>query len=135
MEELDYKLAFARLLQRLGKDLRLLPQPMIAKEVIGKDNTERYPQYVLRIAEEWVTDSVVLAEIDRLDRLPIEREVVIQNLYQIATGLSVPYTDRVRAFSEIGKIMGWSVPKKDDGMEFHDKMKELAEMVIGSKDG
>jgi hypothetical protein len=135
MEESDYKLAFAKLLQRLNKDLRSLPQPLIAKEVIGKDNTEKYPQYTLRIAEEWIYDPLVLAEVDRLDREPIEREVVIRNLYQIATGITVPYTDRVRAFSEIGKIMGWSLVKKDDGTEFSDRMKELAEMVIGPVNG
>ena len=132
MEELDYKLVFAKLLQRLSKDLRSLPQPIIAKEVVGKDDAEKYPRQVLRIAEEWVFDPIVLAEVDRLDRMPIEREVVIQNLYHIATGISVPYTDRVRAFAEIGKIMGWSLNKKDDGSEFHDKMKELSEMVLGS---
>ena len=135
MEERDYKLAFAKLLQRLSKDLRSLPQPMIAKEVVGKENTERYPQYVLRIAEEWVHDAEVLAEVDRLDRVPIEKEVVIQNLYQIATGFTVPYTDRVKAFAEIGKIMGWSLTKKDDGSDFSDRMKELSEMVIGPGNG
>jgi hypothetical protein len=135
MEERDYKLAFAKLLQRLSKDLRSLPQPLIAKEIVGKEQTELYPQYVLRIAEEWIHDEVVLAEVDRLDRLPIEREVVIQNLYQIATGLTVPYVDRVRAFSEIGKIMGWGLVKKDDGTEFTDRMKELSEMVLGSPNG
>jgi hypothetical protein len=132
MEESDYKLAFAKRLQRLSKDLRSLPQPLIAKEVVGKENTEKYPQYVLRIAEAWINDEFVLAEVDRLDRLPIEREVVIQNLYQIATGLSVPYTDRVRAFSEIGKIMGWSIAKKDDGSDFSDRMKELRDAVLGA---
>jgi hypothetical protein len=132
MEEREYKLAFAKLLQRLSKDLRLNPQPLIAKEVVGKEQTELYPQYVLRIAEEWITDELVLAEVDRLDRLPIEREVVIQNLYQIATGLTVPYTDRVKAFAEIGKIMGWSVAKKDDGSEFSDRMKELRDAVLGN---
>jgi|SRR5208283_1000232 len=135
MEERDYKLAFAKLLQRLSKDLRSFPQPLIAKEVIGKDDTEKYPQYVLRIAEEWIRDEIVLTEVDRLDRLPIEKEVVIQNLYQIATGLTVPYVDRVRAFSEIGKIMGWSLVKRDDGTDFTDRMKELAEMVIGPRNG
>jgi hypothetical protein len=135
MEERDYKLAFARLLQRLSKELRLIPQPLIAKEVVGKEQTEKYPQFVLKIAEEWITDEVVLAEVDRLDRLPVEREVVVRNLYHIATGLTVPYADRVRAFAEIGKIMGWSLPKKDDGAEFADRMKELSEMVLGSGDG
>jgi len=135
MEESDYKLAFAKLLQRLSKDLRSLPQPLIAKEVVGKENTEKYPQYVLRIAEEWIHDEIVLAEVDRLDREPLEQQVVVRDLYQIATGLSVPYADRVRAFAEIGKIMGWSLVKKDDGMEFSDRMKELSEMVIGPPNG
>lgn len=128
---MDYKLAFAKLLQRLSKDLRSLPQAMIAKEVVGKEDTERYPQYVLRIAEEWVHDADVLAEVDRLDRTPLEKELVIRDLYQIATGLTVPYTDRVRAFAEIGKIMGWSLAKKDDSGEFTDRMKELRDAVLG----
>lgn len=132
MEEQDYKLAFAKLLQRLGKDLRCIPQPLIAKEVFGKENTEKYPQYVLRVAEEWINDEIVLAEVDRLDRLPVEKEVVVRNLYHIATGITVPYADRVKAFAEIGKIMGWSIAQKDNGNEFTDRMKELSQMVLGS---
>ena len=136
MEERDYKLAFAQKLQRLSKDLRSLPQPLIAKEVIGKDDTEKYPQYVLRIAEQWIFDEEVLKEVDRLDREPVEKEIVVRDLYQIATGLMVPYNDRVRAFAEIGKIMGWSLPKKDDGHNALPMLDELASMLdLKANDG
>lgn len=120
---------FAKLLQRVSRDLRLNPQPLIAKEVLGKDCCISNPLLALQVANEWPVDSEVLEELDRLDRLPVEKEVVVSELYRIGTNVYADHANRVKALAELGKLMGWGA-KKDDGIGSNDKLKELAAMIL-----
>jgi hypothetical protein len=129
MTELEYKLYFAKLLQRVARDIRLNPQPLIAKKVLGKECCLANPLLALQVANEWPVDAEVLAEVDRLDRLSVEKEIVIGELFRLGTNLMVNPGDRVKALSELGKLMGWGV-KKDDGTAGMDKLKELASMIL-----
>ena len=130
MEEEDYKLRFAALLHRVPKELRLNPQPMIAKQIVGNEDTLKYPLFVLKIANEWILDELVLKEVDRLDRTPIEKEVILNELYRIGTNTFAEHADRVKAFAEYAKIAGWTLQRKEEGLRSDDKLKELAAMVL-----
>lgn len=130
MTELDYKLQFANLLQKLPRDLRSTPQPMIAKTIVGKEECLKFPLFVLSIGEEWIFDPLVLAEVERLDRTPIDKEVILNELYRIGTNEFAEHADRVKAFAEYAKISGWTLVKKDDPVRVDDKLKELAGMIL-----
>ena len=130
MTELDYKLQFANLLQKLPRDLRSTPQPMIAKTIVGKEECLKFPLFVLSIGEEWIFDPLVLAEVERLDRTPIDKEVILNELYRIGTNEFAEHSDRVKAFAEYAKISGWTLVKKDDPVRVDDKLKELAGMIL-----
>jgi hypothetical protein len=130
MTELDYKLQFAGLLQRVPRELRLNPQPMIAKQIVGTEDCMKYPLFVLHIAETWPVDPVVIAEIDRLDKTPIEKEIILTELHRIGTSVLVDPADRVKAFAEYAKISGWTMPSKNDLLRSDDRLKELAAMVL-----
>ena len=125
---------FAELLYRVSKDLRMNPQPLIAKKVVGNEDTLKYPLFVLRIAEEWIVDPLVLAEVDRLDRTPVEKEVVLNDLYRIGSSVSVDPADRVKAFGEYAKIAGWTLQRKEDGSRSDDKLRVLAAMVLNEEE-
>jgi hypothetical protein len=128
--ETYYKLQFAGLLQKVPRELRSNPQPMIAKQIVGKEDCLKFPLFVLQIAEEWIFDPLVIAEIERLDRTPIEKEIVLNELYRIGTNQFAENADRVKAFAEYAKISGWTLVKKDDPMRADDKLKELAAMIL-----
>ena len=130
MTEEDYKLKFAGLLHRVPKELRLNPQPMIAKQVVGNEDTIKYPLFVLRIAVAWPVDEFVLAELDRLDRTPVEKEVVLNELHRIGTTISVDPADRVKAFAEYARIAGWTLHKKDEGLASNDRLSEIAAAIL-----
>ena len=130
MEQEEYKLQFAQLLQKLPRDLRLNSQPMIAKEIVGKEDANKYPMFVMRIGEEWPYDSFVLAEVERLDKTPVEKEIVLGELYHIGTNRFVEAADRVKAFAEYAKISGWTMQKKDVETGSDDKLRELASMIL-----
>ena len=126
----EAKLDFARLLQRVAKELRSNPQPMIAKQVVGNEDTLKYPLFVLQIAEEWPLDPIVLAEIDRIDRVPIEKEVILNDLYCIGTSRSVDPADRVKAFAEYAKISGWTLQQKKAEEKADDRLREIAAAIL-----
>ena len=130
MTELDYKLQFAALLQRVPKELRMNPQMDIAKTIVGKEDTLKYPMFVINIGETWPFDPLVIAEMDRLDRTPIEKEVILNELYRLGTNIYADHGDRVKAFAEYAKISGWTMQKKEDNKRSDDKLRELAAMVL-----
>src|ERR1700677_1219119 len=99
MSEVTYKLEFAKLLQKVARDRRLESQPMIAKAILGKDYI-KYPQFLLRIADEWPLDPVVIAEVERLDRTPRVKEEVLGELWRIGTDRFASHRDQVSALAE-----------------------------------
>ena len=134
MTETDYKLQFAKLLQGVARELRSEPQGLIAKQIVGKETCLKYPLFVLKIAEEWIFDPVVLAEVERLDRLPVEKEIILNELYRIGVNLYADHADRVKAFAEYAKISGWTLAKNDGAIRADDKLKELASMILSDEE-
>lgn len=129
MTENDYKLEFAKLLQKLARDRRLESQPLIAKAILGKDYN-KFPQYLLRIADEWPLDPVVIAEVERLDLIPQSKEAVLGELWRIGTDRFAGYRDRVYALSEYCKTVGWTMPKVEQPLKSNDRLDELAAMIL-----
>jgi hypothetical protein len=129
MSEDDYKLEFAKLLQKLARDRRLESQPMIAKAVLGKDYI-KYPQFLLRIADEWPMDPVVIKEVERLDMIIQPKEVILAELFRIGTDRFASNRDRVSALSEYCKTVGWTLPKADTGTKPLDRLEELSAMIM-----
>ena len=51
--QLDYKLRFAALLQRVPHKDRLVYAIHVAQEVVGKQDADRYPMQVVKMSQEW----------------------------------------------------------------------------------
>ena len=130
----EYKLKFAGLLHRLPKELRLNPQPLLAKQVVGAEDCLKYPLYVLKIAEEWPVDPFVIAELDRLDKQPIEKEVILNDLYRIGMSTFVDPADRVKAFAEYAKIAGWTLQQKKEDRPADDRLREIAAAILNDEE-
>lgn len=110
----EYKMRFAELLQRVPIDKRLAGATIVAKQVVGKD-ADRYPMYVIKIAEEWPFDSEVIAELDRLDLIPIPKEVILKKVYGEATDRFSEAKDRIQALRLYSEMNGWTRTTKDSG--------------------
>jgi hypothetical protein len=108
------KMRFAALLQRESKDKRLAVAPIVAKQTLGKD-ADLYPMYTIKISEEWPFDPEVIAEIDRLDLLPIPKEVILRDLYAIASDRYTEKKDRLVAYRHYMDANGWTKSTKDNG--------------------
>lgn len=130
--EHEFKLEFAALLQRVPKDKRLQAAPQIAKEVFGEETTVKYPVYVIKCAEEWPFDPIVIAEVDRLDLIPIPKEVILKDVYTLATDKFAEIKDRVSAFRLYADMNGWIIKevKKDEDKEGPSRTQELADAIL-----
>lgn len=134
----DFKMRFAVLLQRVARDKRLQTAIVIAKQVLGKETAEKYPMYVIQMGEEWPHDPEVIAEVDRLDLMPKSKEIILQDVYALA---SDPYKDdkvKLGALRLYGEMCGWvkNVGSKETGVpnEFLDKLQQLHSAVTSPVD-
>lgn len=138
LAEYDYKLKFAELLHRIPRDGRLKFAGMVAKEVFGKDTCDKYPMYVLNCAEHWPLDPIVSAEVDRLDLIPIPKELVLKDIYGLATDKFADHKDKVAAFRLYSDMNGWTVKattKPNEGNSgTNDLLSELSEAVLNPAD-
>lgn len=129
----EYQMRFAALLQRVPKDKRLQHAPVIAKQIVGKEQAERYPMHVINIATEWPHDPDVIAEIDRLDLIPIPKEVVLKDVYAIASDPYCEKKDKIAAFRLYSDMNGWTqkVSGKESGVpnEFLNQLEQLHNAV------
>lgn len=121
---------FAALLHRVPRELRSNPQLDIAKSIVGKEDCLKYPLFVINMGETWPFDPLVIAEVDRLDRTPIEKEVILNELYRLGTNIYADHGDRVKAFAEYARISGWTLTKKDEGLKSNDKLAEIAAAIL-----
>jgi hypothetical protein len=101
-----YKMRFAQALQRYARDKRNAYACAVARQVVGRD-AEKYPMYVIKIAEEWPLDPDVIAEMDRLDLIPVPREVVLNDIYAIASDPYKETKDKLQALRLYAEVNGW----------------------------
>jgi len=66
--------------------------------------------------------------------LPVEKEVILNELYRIGVNLYADHADRVKAFAEYAKISGWTLAKNDGAIRADDKLKELASMILSDEE-
>lgn len=103
----DYKMAFAALLQRQPKDRRAQYAVVVAKQVVGKEHASKYPLYVLQIADEWLFDPDVVAEMDRLELIKRPPEALLSELNAIISSRDTENRDRIKALELYGKLAGY----------------------------
>jgi hypothetical protein len=101
----EYKMQFARLLQRVDKSTRLQYAHQIAKQIVGKENATKYTQYILQIGDEWPHDPEVIEEIDRLDSIPKTRERFLLELWSKATSPTIEPKEQIQALKLYGMTM------------------------------
>jgi hypothetical protein len=110
--EHEYKMRFASLLQRVPREQRLTKASVVAKQLFGKDAV-KYTNYVLKIADDWPHDSVVIAEIDRLDLIPLTKEQVLRQVLDLATAPFDSNGEKRRAWELYSEIMGYKGNSKE----------------------
>lgn len=116
--EHEKKLQFAGLLQRNPKELRRSAALLVAKEVVGKEDCLKYPLFVIQIADEWQIDPIVVAEIERLDMIPVDKNTALNVLFQIALSPFTEPKDRVAALRLYADAQGWiKRNEKPDGSD------------------
>ena len=128
----DYKMRFARLLQRQEKSQRLSYAHQVAKEVIGKENALKYTSYVMQIADEWPLDKEVIAEVDRLDAIPKPREEWLNEVWSRATDKMAEQKDRNQALRIYGEAMKW-LGDHDEPTESNQHLSNLHNMIDALK--
>jgi pterin-4a-carbinolamine dehydratase len=104
--EHEYKMRFATSLQRVPREQRLTKASVVAKQLLGKDAV-KFTNYVLKIADEWPHDPVVIAEIDRLDLIPLTREQVLRQVLDLAIATFDSSTDKRQAWKLYSEIAGY----------------------------
>ena len=105
--QLDYKLRFAKILQAVPREQRLAYAVHVAREVVGKEDADRYPLQVVRMGQEWPHDPIVIEEITRLDSIPQTRERWLQQVWENATDKHAESKDRNIALRLYGEGNGW----------------------------
>jgi hypothetical protein len=134
----EYKMRFAVLLQRYARHERLQHAAHVAKEVVGKEQANAYPLYVIQAAEQWPLDSEVIAEIDRLDLVPQTKEQILSEAYGIIVDRFAEKKDKLLAMRLYSDIMGWTTKQiKTDGstqQEFLIRLEQLHNAVTNPVD-
>jgi hypothetical protein len=130
----DYKMQFAALLANQPRANRPASALVIAKQVVGRDTAEKFPMYVIQMSEEWPHDPEVIAEINRLDLIQVPKELVMKDVYHMA---SDPYKEtkhRIDAYRLYAEMNGWiqkSTGKETGGTnEFLDRLQQLHNAVV-----
>lgn len=104
----------------------------IAKQVLGRETAEQFPMHVIKVSEEWPHDSEVIAELDRIDLIPVSKEILLRDCYQFVID---PYEDhkiKLGAIRLYGEMCGWvkSTAKESGGTnEFLDRLQQLHNAV------
>jgi hypothetical protein len=127
----DYKMMFARLLQRIDKPLRLQYAHQIAKQVVGKENAVKYTQFILQIGDEWPHDPEVIEEVDRLDAIPKTRERLLLETWSDATNPNIEPKHRIAAKRLYAELMRWT--KNDEPSSPNKTLDTFQQMVDALK--
>lgn len=117
--QLEYKLRFAALLQRVPKSERLARAVDVARQVVGKADADRYPLAVIKMAQEWPYDQYVIDELDRLDSIPLSKE---QWLQMVLDQMNQKYGNKKELegyYRMYGEAQGW-IAKNATGKESGD---------------
>jgi hypothetical protein len=127
----EYKLRFAALLQRIAKRDRLTYAIHVATEVVGKTEAARFPTHLVQIAADWPHDPLVVAEIERLDAIPMSKEEWLQRIKDVADDKHTEQKDCIAALRLYGEGGGWlarGTPPKEQGSpaEWTEKTLEMA---------
>ena len=125
----EYKMRFAQLLHRTPKDKRFQSASVIAKQVVGKEMADKFPVYVIKMAEELPYDPEVIAEVDRLDLIPITKEEILKDVYSMYVDAYQDSRVKLAALRLYSDINGWTkvVVDKSVGVpnEFLEKLQQL----------
>jgi hypothetical protein len=125
----EYKMQFARLLQRSDKSQRLHVAHSVAKELVGRENAVKYTQYVLQMGDEWPHDPVVIEEMDRLDAIPKSKERYLEEIWSIAGSANYEAKDRNNALRLYGLAMKYIGPAPEDVEEANKSLGGFQQMI------
>jgi hypothetical protein len=120
----ERKMQFATLLQRVPREQRLTKASVVAKAVVGKD-ANKYATYVLQIADDWPHDPVVIAEIDRLDLIPLTKEQLLQMVLDEANDRYADKNAKKALLELYAKIAGYIGTIKDSGANSNELLTHL----------
>jgi hypothetical protein len=128
-----YKMQYAVLLQRVPKDKRPQYSAQIVKQVVGKDEAAKYTSWVLEMADQWLFDPDVIAEIDRLDHSPKTKEECLAMAWDFIVDPHKEDKDRIAAmrlyFEGIGLAGGRSNKDENTQSAAIDKMTQLVNAI------
>lgn len=110
---LEYKMQFARLLQKYPLHQRLQYSHQVAKQVVGKENELKYRSYILQIGDEWPNDPEVVKEIERLDSTPKTMNEYLKQVWDIVVDQNIEYSERIKALRLYGDVMKWTGESKE----------------------
>jgi hypothetical protein len=121
----ELKIRFAR--RFLAKDKK--DAILIVRDLFPRDS-DAMP--IINAAREWVDDPIVLAEIKRLEEIPVEKSKITQEVLVIARNSFVDAKDRIAAYKLAAELNGLIVPSSvsaKGGAKSTDKLAELKAML------
>lgn len=87
---------------------------------------------IMNAAREWPDDDIVLAEIKRIEEIPVEKSKITQEVLVIARSTFVDPKDRIAAYKLAAELNGLIVPSSvsaKGGAKSTDKLAELQKML------
>lgn len=118
----EQKILFARRYRENKKDAL-----MIARACLPKDSDA---VTIINAKDTWPHDPIVLAEMQRLDELPLDKAIINNEVLTIARSSFVDPKDRIAAYKLVAELNGLIIPTaQKGGAKSTDKLEELKAML------